>query len=120
MSDINAGSIKYISREELSKLLLSPTGSSITIIDVRDWDRVGGHIKGSVNVPVDKFDWRVPELVRTLKSKDMIVFHCQMSQERGPRSALNYMREKQRLDAQGASSQQVVVLEGGFNNWQKM
>ena len=88
----------------------------------------------------------MPELVRTLKDKDIVVFHCALSQQRGPSSALRYLREKERLqsvnkkvtdnadlsvegvkanttaDGEGVvkNGQTVYVLEGGFVKWQEV
>jgi Cdc25 family phosphatase len=39
----------------------------------------------------------MPELVRKLKDKDTVVFHCALSQQRGPSAALLYLRERERL-----------------------
>lgn len=86
----------------------------------------------------------MPELVRTLKDKEVVVFHCALSQQRGPSAALRYLREKERLDAgvkleskgevkeEGAGKsegseveeghkpkQRVYVLKGGFTEWQE-
>ncbi|KAI9821187.1 MAG: hypothetical protein M1827_003921 [Pycnora praestabilis] len=102
--------LNRISRERLSSLLLnqqksSPSQSPIAIIDVRDDDHVGGHIAGSTHVPSSTLDYRTAELVRTLKPKSIVVFHCALSQQRGPSAALRYQRERKRLlgDDAGAS-----------------
>ena len=86
-----------VSREHLSSLILSPaTAASIAIIDVRDSDHVGGHIVNSMHVPSSSLDYRTPELVRKLVDKQIVVFHCALSQQRGPSAALRYLREKER------------------------
>jgi len=140
-------SLPRISREELSKTILSNESgpalpSNMAIIDVRDSDHVGGHIKGSTWVPSSSLDYRAPELVRDLKDKEVVVFHCALSQQRGPSAALRYLREKRRLtgeaerkkaEAEGegeeeverrgkeaeGKEQKVVVLAGGFTEWQE-
>lgn len=112
--------------------------SHIAIIDVRDSDHIGGHIRGSTWVPSNELDYRTPELVRTLKDKEVVVFHCALSQQRGPSAALRYLREKRRLDPESKTEskgevkegqeeskserkkgQKVVVLRGGFTQWQE-
>lgn len=60
-------------------------------------DHIGGHIKGSTNVPSNTLDYKIPELVRKLQDKDTVVFHCALSQVRGPSAALKYLRERERL-----------------------
>ncbi|KAL8830546.1 MAG: hypothetical protein Q9191_001369 [Dirinaria sp. TL-2023a] len=85
-----------ISRERLSSLILSPTTApSVAIIDVRDSDHVGGHIYSSTHVPSSSLDYRTPELVRKLADKQIVVFHCALSQQRGPSAALRYLRERE-------------------------
>jgi rhodanese-related sulfurtransferase len=151
MSSINLSDLQYITREDLAHQLgNSQSGtvpSNMAIIDVRDSDHVGGHIRGSTWVPSSELDYKTPELVRNLKDKDTVVFHCVLSQQRGPNAALRYLREKERLDptswvesesgevkeegegvkkgeavgeAKGeGKKQKVVVLSGGFEKWQE-
>jgi len=82
-----------------------------------------------MNVPTSTHDHRMPELVRTLRNQNTIVFHCALSQQRGPSSALRYLRERERMSARGElgiredgkdleKAQRVVVLDGGFEKWQ--
>ena len=129
MSTFTFSDLTWISRKDLaSKLRGKPPG--ISIIDVRDNDYIGGHIKGCQNVPTDTNDFKMPELVRTLRDQDMIVFHCVLSQQRGPGSALRYLRERQSMVESGRvgdrkdgkkleDAQEVVVLDGGFSKWQQ-
>ena len=95
MSMYTLPSLSRISREQLSSILLkNDTAPSVAIIDVRDADHVGGHIAGSTHVPSSSLDYRMPELIRKLAEKDIVVFHCALSQQRGPSAALRYLREK--------------------------
>lgn len=83
-------------------------------------DHVGGHISGSTWAPSSKLDLRMPELIRTLQDKEKVVFHCALSQQRGPSAALRYAREREStLGAEESHKQQVYVLEGGFVQWQE-
>lgn len=50
-----------------------------------------------MHVPSTTLDQQVPELVRKLKDKETVVFHCALSQQRGPSAALRYIRERNRL-----------------------
>jgi rhodanese-related sulfurtransferase len=140
MSTITTASLKRISNDTLSKTLLAtpltPT-SAIAVIDVRDSDHVGGHINGSIHAPTPTLDWKMPELVRQLRDKETVVFHCALSQERGPKAALAYLRERERMFSKPAAAkdgegegkdrqeekeeekQKVVVLDGGFVKWQE-
>ncbi|KAK7610705.1 Rhodanese-like domain-containing protein [Phyllosticta paracitricarpa] len=139
MSTLTISSLKRIDPDALFALLqrnIAATGStmgsastttpsttpSLAIIDVRDSDYIGGHIRGCTNVPAHSLDWRAPELVRSLRDVPLVVFHCALSQQRGPGAALRYLRERERLNGQQQQQQQqqeVKVLEGGFVRWQE-
>jgi rhodanese-related sulfurtransferase len=115
-------------------LLSSPTQES-------NADHIGGHIRSSTWVPSSTLNYEMPELVRTLQQKEVVVFHCALSQQRGPAAALRYLRERRRLmddvDDQLAKEkeggmeeggekrqmqrqrQKVYVLDGGFVKWQE-
>ncbi|KAK5163907.1 Cdc25 phosphatase Ibp1 [Saxophila tyrrhenica] len=121
--------LSWITREDLAESVRSGK-PGVTVIDVRDSDYIGGHIKGCMNVPTNTHDYRMPELIRTLRDQDKIVFHCSLSQQRGPGSALRYLRERDRMAEKGEiqqrrdgkdvkSAQEVVVLDGGFSKWQQ-
>lgn len=101
----NIATLQRISRERLSSILLSPESSKIAIVDVRDVDHVGGHIRSSIHVPSSTLDYRTKEIVDTLADKDVVVFHCSLSQQRGPGAALKYLRERDsKSKKQGASN----------------
>jgi rhodanese-related sulfurtransferase len=157
MSTISLQDLSYISREDLAQRMRASHNSSsttedapgglpehIAVVDVRDSDHVGGHIRGSTWLPSHELDYKTPELIRTMKDKDVVVFHCALSQQRGPSAALRYLREKERLEGVGQTGskgvveekgagvdkdgkdagkegkkQQVVVLRGGFTEWQE-
>ncbi len=89
--------LQRMTRAQLSSILLSLDASKVAIIDVRGDDHVGGHIHTSTHVPSTSLDYRIPQLFRTLADKEIVVFHCALSQERGPRAARKYMDEK-RMD----------------------
>lgn len=91
-------------------------GSSLVVVDVRDDDRDGGHIKGSVHVPSHDFKRRLSDLIIQWKSKPAIVFHCMLSQKRGPSCASAFVRSLEDAIERGAidKAPEVLILEGGF------
>ena len=95
MSTENVATLKRMSPEQLSSLLLSPDASKVAVIDVRDDDYIGGHIISSTHVRSASLDHRIPTLVRTMAGKEIVIFHCALSQQRGPAAALRYMRERE-------------------------
>lgn len=115
-------------RETLSALLLSPSPPRYAIVDVRDDDHVGGHIRTSTHVPSRGLEKQLPALVRALVDREVVVFHCALSQQRGPAAARRYVGERERGKreegdgekvAGGVGGQKVYVLEGGFLSWQE-
>ncbi|KAI7160476.1 ClpP/crotonase [Hortaea werneckii] len=121
MSSYSIGSLKYISRDQLAEYIRTKK-PGVSVIDVRDSDYIGGHIMGCQNVPVHTHDFKMPELARTLADQEAVIFHCSLSQQRGPKSALNYLRERERMGMTkdgGDERQKVYVLEGGFSKWQE-
>ncbi|KAJ5112385.1 hypothetical protein N7532_000430 [Penicillium argentinense] len=119
MSSISIATLPRMTRDTLAALLTAGT-NKVVVVDVRDSDHVGGHIKSSTWVPSSSLDVRLPELLRTLQDKEKVVFHCALSQQRGPSAALRYARERERtLSAEEFEKQEVYVLTGGFTEWQE-
>jgi Cdc25 family phosphatase len=68
----------------------------------------------------------MPTLVRRLRSKQTVVFHCMLSQQRGPGAALRYIREREEIlrsqpggTTKEDGEQVVYVLDRGFSGWQQ-
>ena len=108
----------------LTKNGTAPHGS-LAIIDVRESDYVGGHIKGSWHYPAGDFYNSLPEIydkVYTNKIHD-VVFHCMLSQSRGPSATLKFLRSiheivDSKVKKYLEEEVHVYVLKGGFNRWQ--
>ncbi|RYO98062.1 hypothetical protein DL765_010955 [Monosporascus sp. GIB2] len=148
--------LERISADRLKDLVLAQaqqeienpnSGSKVAIVDVRD---DGGHIKSSLHFPSGSLDATMPTLLRQLADKDTVVFHCALSQQRGPAAALRYLREReaqqahqQQAKAEGkgvaegdkeekgtgngnaetelkVKQQKVYVLDRGFVGWQEV
>lgn len=117
--------LRFITPKVLKSWLAArPSGNtSLAIVDVRDSDYIGGHIKGCLHYPSGNFNETLPELRQKLIDNQVkdVVFHCALSQVRGPKAALRFLRgldsapedQKDKL-----SSLKVWVLEGGFTSWQ--
>ncbi|KAH8082000.1 Rhodanese-like protein [Cristinia sonorae] len=89
------------------------------VVDVRDDDRIGGHIKGSHNSPSSVFLDKVNELVEQTKDVPVVIFHCALSQVRGPKAARIYSETRDLLQIDGKDSQhEVYILRGGFQDFQ--
>ncbi|KAI1824555.1 Rhodanese-like protein [Xylaria intraflava] len=134
MSVITLSSLKFVSAEALAKTLLAASagagGERVAVVDVRDDDHIGGHIRGSLHFPSRSLDATMPTLLRKLDDADTVVFHCALSQQRGPGAALRYLREKEAAAAAtapaagtggpGKKAQTVLVLDRGFVGWQEL
>ncbi|KAK0715102.1 Rhodanese-like domain-containing protein [Lasiosphaeris hirsuta] len=137
------GTLPRLSAAALSELILAEQAvakgdPTIAIIDVRDDDYIGGHIKGAQNIPSRTLETMLPTLIRQHKDKEIIVFHCALSQQRGPGAALRYIRERERAlskqqkatkaNTDGANEEQatkpveqkIYVLDKGFVGWQEV
>ncbi|KAI9637967.1 uncharacterized protein MKK02DRAFT_42348 [Dioszegia hungarica] len=77
------------------------------VVDVRSDDFVGGNIVDCVNSPAETFHVDVDGLVKKLDGVPKVIFHCALSQQRGPKSA----RQKK--------AQEVYVLRDGFTGFQQ-
>ncbi|KAK4755272.1 hypothetical protein SAY87_009029 [Trapa incisa] len=110
-----ARSISYITGAQLLTLRRRP---NIAIIDVRDEERsYDGHIPGSLHYASDSFSDKISDLMQTVKGKDTLVFHCALSQVRGPtcaRRLASYLKEVK----EDAGIMDILVLERGFNGWE--
>ncbi|KAI1635036.1 Rhodanese-like protein [Biscogniauxia mediterranea] len=136
MSLITVSSIERITAARLADLLLAAKPApdpGIAVVDVRDDDFIGGHIKSCLHFPTRSLDATMPTLLRKLADKHTVVFHCALSQQRGPAAALRYLRHREAAAGTSGGSeekkeeggkeekqkQKVYVLDRGFVGWQE-
>ncbi|XP_068645963.1 dual specificity phosphatase Cdc25 [Aristolochia californica] len=109
-----AGLVSYISASQLLNL----NQTNVAIVDVRDDERsYDPHIAGSLHYASETFSQRIPHLIRDVKGKDTLVFHCALSQVRGPSCArffADYLSEVK----EDTGIKKIVVLERGFSGWE--
>ncbi|KAI1314824.1 hypothetical protein EDD11_001649 [Mortierella claussenii] len=127
----------YVNSEVLKALLEDKSkvaGKDYLVIDVRDEDRIGGHIPGSINIPSRELPDQLPQLIEEYKHVPELFFHCALSQVRGPKAARRWSEavadrdarlettEKAAVEAanRGPLSQKINILRGGFGNWQRL
>ncbi|KAK4432476.1 Dual specificity phosphatase Cdc25 [Sesamum alatum] len=109
-----ARSITYITGSQLLSLRTRP---NIAIVDVRDDERsYDGHIAGSLHFASGTFLDKLPSLVEATKDKDTLVFHCALSQVRGPKCARRFAEYL--ADAKDMGMKNIMVLERGYNGWE--
>uniref|UniRef100_A0AAV1VLB1 protein-tyrosine-phosphatase n=1 Tax=Peronospora matthiolae TaxID=2874970 RepID=A0AAV1VLB1_9STRA len=114
----------YIQPSALVEILRNPDAANKrpVIIDVRDTDYVGGHIRSAVNIPEDSFmdDDDVDALVAKYKDEDAVVFHCMMSQVRGPSCAKRFKARMEVVLEGAAHKPRVLILHGGYERFGSM
>ncbi|XP_043700143.1 dual specificity phosphatase Cdc25 [Telopea speciosissima] len=110
-----ARSISYITGAQLLTLKHRP---NVAIVDVRDDERTyDAHIAGSLHYASETFSEKISNLIQEVTGKDTLVFHCALSQVRGPscaRRLVNYLTEA----GKDVAIKNVLVLERGFNGWE--
>ncbi|KAL6585408.1 cell division cycle-related protein [Orobanche minor] len=107
-------SISYITGSDLLALKRRP---NIAIVDVRDNERKSdGHIAGSLHFASSTFVDKLPDLVEATKDKDTLVFHCALSQVRGPRCAETFAQYLSKEKYAGVEN--IMVLKRGYNDWE--
>ncbi|KAH8597312.1 hypothetical protein B0O99DRAFT_618516 [Bisporella sp. PMI_857] len=109
MSNHTVSSLPRITAPVVREFILASatqtTPSKLAIIDVRDDDHIGGHIKNSTHIPSNTINQaRLNRLVTELKDKDTVIFHCALSQVRGPKAALGYLRAREAAFPESTSS----------------
>ncbi|XBH59231.1 arsenate reductase 2.2 [Aegilops tauschii subsp. strangulata] len=107
--------VSYVTAAQLVSMARDPR---VAIIDVRDEERIcDAHIAGSHHYASDGFADRLPEIAEATRGKETLVFHCALSQVRGPSCArmfLDYLSEAKEESA----VKSITVLERGFNGWE--
>ncbi|WWD01128.1 hypothetical protein V866_008067 [Kwoniella sp. B9012] len=112
---------KYINAEQLAEIIKSKPASALkefAVVDVRDSDFVGGNIVSALNYPSDTFHATVDELVKKLQNVPKVIFHCALSQARGPKAARIYAETRSHAHPEPAIQQEIFVLRDGFSGFQ--
>ncbi|KAI9264898.1 Rhodanese-like domain-containing protein [Phascolomyces articulosus] len=85
------------------------------IVDVRDNDFRGGNIPGAINVPARQLLDCGNDLIAKYRQVPLVIFHCALSQQRGPKAARIYNEMRHLTGEKG--DQKVVVMRNGFDGW---
>ncbi|KAF1332079.1 Rhodanese-like protein, partial [Globisporangium splendens] len=118
--------VRIVPTQLAETLRTEPSSSSLKavrrplIIDVRGDDFKDGHITTAVSHPEPDFhdDEKVDALVEQYKHEDTIVFHCQMSQVRGPFCARRFIARLDAVLGENADKKpNVQVLTGGYKDF---
>ena len=132
MGSISRTSVKQVAEWVRTGQVPEP----VSLIDVRDEDHRGGHVRGSWHLPSDEVFERMEELVRKTvygsqeRSVDgtrrTVVFYCMHSRMRGPSAAQLYAQCLRRYavtlnDDERAAYRPpaVYVMDGGYRAFAK-
>jgi Cdc25 family phosphatase len=112
--------LRYMDGDELAMLMKSGKAANkdFLVVDVRDDDYAGGNIKGCLNQPSRDFMLTVHGLVEEAKEIPIVIFHCAMSQVRGPKAASIYAETRQNILNGNDMRQDIVILRDGFSQFQ--
>jgi rhodanese-related sulfurtransferase len=112
----------FISAEELAEIIRSgkTPKKDYVVVDVRDDDYAGGNIVGCVNLPSRDFLNTVDQLAKETKDVPIVIFHCALSQMRGPKAARVYLETRQNVlgETNATSPTKVLILRDGFTGFQ--
>ncbi|KIM41195.1 hypothetical protein M413DRAFT_72341, partial [Hebeloma cylindrosporum] len=106
-----------VTAEEVVALKKDPASSNeFAVIDVRRNDHAGGHVRGSDNWAAQTFYDNLPGFYEKYKDTPKVIFYCQSSNGRGPRSA-GWYEYQDYIDSQEGHKSTAYVLEGGIKSW---
>lgn len=117
--------LRFIKPQTLYSWFKGGSPGKFAVVDVRDSDYVGGHIKGSYHYPSGNFLETLPELRQKLIDDGIqdVVFHCALSQARGPSATLKFLGSLEQVkdpkQIEFFNQLSVWVLKGGFTAWQR-
>lgn len=86
----------------------------------KDDDFEGGNIVGARNVPSSTLSDEAFAKMASgpLREYKQVVFHCHLSQQRGPKAAGQYAQACRSVKHDMGDPQEVLVLRGGFSEFQ--
>uniref|UniRef100_A0A7S1ESQ8 Rhodanese domain-containing protein n=1 Tax=Timspurckia oligopyrenoides TaxID=708627 RepID=A0A7S1ESQ8_9RHOD len=110
--------MEYISPDNFADRLRNGDveNGTMAVVDVRDSDFEGGHIKGAINLTSYQISKSPSQSAAAVATAQLVVVHCMLSQVRGPHNARILM---QALREYTRNPPKVMVLENGFQGFAK-
>ncbi|KPV72990.1 uncharacterized protein RHOBADRAFT_55236 [Rhodotorula graminis WP1] len=93
---------QFLNADQLEQLVRKgQQGKDYAVVDVRDDDYRGGNLPGAIRAPSEqRTEQSVQDLVQQLKDVPTVIFHCTLSQVRGPKAARIYADAVSKAHAQ--------------------
>eukprot|EP00605_Chrysophyceae_sp_TOSAG23-4_P000913 GSChrysophyteH1.ASY1.ANO1.1007.1 assembled CDS len=113
--------IPYLEPEDLAEMIRDVKvgeKKKFVVVDVRDDDFVGGNISSAVNLPSESFHQTgLPVLEQHMQDGvTTFVFHCMMSQQRGPAAARAFHNRCKQAGKSHVIN--ISILRGGYRKWE--
>ncbi|GAA5876245.1 hypothetical protein JCM3774_002335 [Rhodotorula dairenensis] len=104
---------RFINHDELADIVRTQrAGEQYQVVDVRDDDFRGGNIKGAIRAPSEqRTDQSVEDLVTRLDGVPRVIFHCTLSQVRGPKAARIYAEARRAREGARQSLPEGVLVD---------
>mmetsp|Transcript_634 Transcript_634/g.1580 ORF Transcript_634/g.1580 Transcript_634/m.1580 type:complete len:136 (-) Transcript_634:1095-1502(-) len=115
-----AALVKHIDVSVVAELLRGSDKANIRVVDVRDYDfNDNGHIVGALNLTQEFFGVQenIDGLIRAFHDQGVkrVVFHCWLSQQRGPWCAARFAERLQ--DVGSGEIDYVNVMKNGYKKF---
>jgi M-phase inducer tyrosine phosphatase len=114
--------LPHVSCDTVADLIRGKFTDLFEIVDCRyDYEFAGGHIRRAVNM-TNPNDF-VEQFFRYPREDCVIVFHCEFSQSRGPKMAMqfrDYDRTVNRVDYPALSYPHVFIMHGGYRDFYEL
>jgi Cdc25 family phosphatase len=119
--------LEYIQPLDLAARLQNDTDDTV-VVDCRDDDFEGGHIKGCTHASSESLedDAVLCNLVKIIRGHARVVVHCMKSQQRGPMVAFRLinrlaiiLEEEQEQRTTSTNKPSILVLRGGYEGFVK-
>jgi rhodanese-related sulfurtransferase len=116
--------VQFLQPIQVKALLLDPQRrENVLILDVRDEDFAGGHIRAVNHLNIPSYDLSSGDAIdEFIKQKlpsnvDTVIVHCYLSQQRGPTAARRIHERLKQLEREGKP--EICVMMHGWRRWQR-
>lgn len=112
--------VTYISPATMIELLKSSDDKqNVLVIDCRyDYEYLGGHILGAKNCSTpDMVEKQLLTNLQSSRKADIVIFHCEFSQERGPKLLRHLRKQDRALNSACYPAlyyPEIYLLKGGY------
>lgn len=117
---MNPLDIRFLQPDVVKDMLLSKP-EQIIVLDVRDDDFKGGHIKDCTHIPCHEIEseFQCDAFLNSIPSHiELVIVHCFLSQQRGPTVARRLTNRLSQLERLGQP--EICVLANGWRRFHSL